>query len=1676
MLKSPFKSVIARAATFALVLSLGIAFVSVGLTPGASAQMADDDPCKMTDKTVTCSYDENGTDPVANFSALDPEGEMIVWSLDDLDAADFDITGGVLSFKKSPSFESPTDRPDAEVAGGANNIYEVDVIATEVRASGSLELAQSTTLSVTVNVKNVEEPSTLTLNRLQVRAVGTDAEGQVIVGSAVAATLNDPDGAAGADLPLASTVITPTTLLWYVPKVNRPELENENHWVAGGGVVDVASYTPAAGEANKYLRVVATYTDGAGTDSKKAYARSAYPVGEARATADNNPPEFPNGTPDSFNVREDAPVGTVVGTVRGSDNDSNDILSHELGGANASLFAIDIATGRITVAAKLDFETATRAGGDRTGMEYIVTVTPYDPSGTSPAAQQVFIAVTDVNDAPLTPVEGDNPLREIVENHLPQGDPDAVPDPGPRVLGTYTVSETTDPDAGDGISALTLSTGGPDGSLFSLTDTEDFGGTAGNNTYELGFKESPNYESPADADGNNKYHVTIITADNEGATHELPLVITVLNVDEEGEVTLSTSQPAIGQALTATLTDPDTGVIEVEWQWKRSNLPDMGFLNIGGATSSTYTPVKTVPDNPVTTENEGVDGDEGKYLQVEVMYHDNAKDTRVDDDTTANVNEATAKNTLTMESDNAVREEPEVNQAPVFESGITRMVPEDAGDGGNAGAPVRATDPDEGDALSYTITGGADMGSFEITAANRSSGQITVKKGAKLNFEGSQTTYMVEVTARDPFGLSASTMVTIMVTDVNEAPELTPPGDPCKEVQGTDDAATCDYDENGTDPVVNLSATDPEGEMIVWSLDDLDAADFDITGGVLSFKKSPSFESPSDRADAEVAGGANNIYELDVIATEVRAAGSLELAQSATLSVTVNVKNVEEPSTLTLNRLQVRAVGTDAEGQVIVGSTVAATLNDPDGAAGADLPLASTVITPTTLLWYVPKVSRPELENEDHWIAGGGVVDVASYTPAAGEANKYLRVVATYTDGAGTDSKKAYARSAYPVGEARATADNNPPEFPNGTPNSFNVREDAPVGTVVGTVRGSDNDSNDILSHELGGANASLFAIDIATGRITVAAKLDFETATRAGGDRTGMEYIVTVTPYDPSGTSPAAQQVFIAVTDVNDAPLRPVEASPMHTVDENHVPQGDPDAVPPAPVTVLSTYTVSETTDPDAGDGISALTLSTGGPDGSLFSLTDNADFEGAVLNDNTYELLFKESPNYESPADADGNNKYHVTIITADNEGATNELPLVITVLNVDEEGEVTLSTSQPAIGQALTATLTDPDMKIIEVEWQWSRSNLPDIGFLNIRGATSSTYTPVKTVPDNPVTTENEGVDGDEGKYLRVEVMYHDNAKDTRVDDDTTANVNEATAKNTLTMESDFGVREQPEVNQAPVFESGITRMVPEDAGDGGNAGAPVKATDPDGDALSYTITGGADMGSFEITAANRSSGQMTVKKGTDLDYEGSQTTYMVEVTADDPFGKSASTTVTIIVTDVNEAPELVLIVDDEPVTPPVTMEVTGDDAVDYEENGTDAVATYTSTIATPTWTLLGVDMDDFSISGGELSFSSSPDYEAPTDENNDNVYMVTVVASNGGGEVANLAVTVTVTNDMSDDETTPPDTFDPLSYDGADKGGNENGVIDRPEVIKAIRDYFADMITREQVIAVITAYFN
>ena len=47
---------------------------------------------------------------MAAFTAVDPEGHGIQWTLAGIDAGDFDITGGALTFKTTPDYENPVGR------------------------------------------------------------------------------------------------------------------------------------------------------------------------------------------------------------------------------------------------------------------------------------------------------------------------------------------------------------------------------------------------------------------------------------------------------------------------------------------------------------------------------------------------------------------------------------------------------------------------------------------------------------------------------------------------------------------------------------------------------------------------------------------------------------------------------------------------------------------------------------------------------------------------------------------------------------------------------------------------------------------------------------------------------------------------------------------------------------------------------------------------------------------------------------------------------------------------------------------------------------------------------------------------------------------------------------------------------------------------------------------------------------------------------------------------------------------------------------------------------------------------------------------------------------------------------------------------------------------------------
>ena len=107
-----------------------------------------------------------------------------------------------------------------------------------------------------------------------------------------------------------------------------------------------------------------------------------------------------------------------------------------------------------------------------------------------------------------------------------------------------------------------------------------------------------------------------------------------------------------------------------------------------------------------------------------------------------------------------------------------------------------------------------------------------------------------------------------------------------------------------------------------------------------------------------------------------------------------------------------------------------------------------------------------------------------------------------------------------------------------------------------------------------------------------------------------------------------------------------------------------------------------------------------------------------------------------------------------------------------------------------------------------------------------------------------------------------------------------------------------------NEAPLFGDGAQtqRSVVETAPPGTAIGAPVVATDGDGDSLRYILEG-TDAASFDIDGMK---GQLLTRAGVDLDYE-TKNSYAVTVTANDGFRGFASIDVTVLLTDALEPPE-------------------------------------------------------------------------------------------------------------------------------------------------------------------------
>ena len=144
------------------------------------------------------------------------------------------------------------------------------------------------------------------------------------------------------------------------------------------------------------------------------------------------------------------------------------------------------------------------------------------------------------------------------------------------------------------------------------------------------------------------------------------------------------------------------------------------------------------------------------------------------------------------------------NRPPAFaaDSAAAFQVAENTAAGTDIGNPVTATDPDDGDTLTYLL-GGADADHFAIDA---DSGQL--RTSGALDYE-SQDSYAVTVIAADGAGLWAGLDATITVTDVEEAPAF---ASSALEVSVAENTAA------GTDIGDPVTATDSDGDSLTYTL------------------------------------------------------------------------------------------------------------------------------------------------------------------------------------------------------------------------------------------------------------------------------------------------------------------------------------------------------------------------------------------------------------------------------------------------------------------------------------------------------------------------------------------------------------------------------------------------------------------------------------------------------------------------------------------------------------------------------------------------------------------------------------------------------------------------------------------------------------------------------------------
>jgi len=673
-------------------------------------------------------------------------------------------------------------------------------------------------------------------------------------------------------------------------------------------------------------------------------------------------------------------VGTVA-TFTAADIDG-DTLSYSLTGADAARFAIDAVTGALTFISAPNYEAPLDAGADNI---YNVTVVASD--GSISTTRAVAITVSNVNEAPVITSGGGGASAALTVGE------------NTSLVATFTA---IDPENNPRTWSII---GGADAARFSIASA--YG--------ELYLVGGANFEAPTDSNGDNVYEVIVQVSDGWGNVDTQTLAITVGNVNEAPVITSGAGGTAAavsvsenGTAVTViTSTDPDGGART----YAISGGADAAQFTIDAATGALA--FVALPDYEMPGDADG-----NNVYQVIVTASDG---TLVD------------TQTISVTVGNA-------NDAPTITSGGGGESASIGVDEGETAVAVVAASDQDGSAVTYAITAGADAALFSIDAATGVLTFISAPDFETPTDTDGDNLYQVVVTASDGT-LSDSQAIALAVGDTNEMPTITSP-------------ASFSLAENAL-AVGTVLASDPDGDALSFAIiGGADAAFFaiDAESGALSFVAAPDYDVPGD-ADSD------NVYDVTVRASD----GSLTAIQA----VSVTVSDVNEAPVLTSQTLF-----SVSENSAAVGMIAA---SDPDGdtlsftiTGGADAALFS-IDAQTGALSFI---NAPDFE-----------------APADSDADNLYDVIITASDGT-LEASQLLSVAVGGVNEAPLITSNG-----GGATAAVTLNEN---GSAVTTVVAGDPENGTVTYSIVGGSDAARFTINAGTGVLSFVASPNWEAPTDA--------------------------------------------------------------------------------------------------------------------------------------------------------------------------------------------------------------------------------------------------------------------------------------------------------------------------------------------------------------------------------------------------------------------------------------------------------------------------------------------------------------------------------------------------------------------------------------------------